>query len=141
MYGLWTALGSSILLYAVAGSIWQLAIVCFLAIGSMIAGDVSGTTLRQDPGPLELLGRVASLDTVVSFSLVPLSMALTGPIAAAAGARPTLLVAGTIAVSCTAVLFLTRPSLRHFDAGRLSGADARDIMGDLQEHGVGQTSS
>ena len=141
MYGLWTALGSSLLLYAVAGSIWQLAVVCFLAIGSMIAGEVIWITMLQDHVPHELLGRVASLDTVVSFSLVPLSMALTGPIAAAAGARATLLAAGTIAVSCVVALFLTRPSLRHFDSGKLSGQDSRDIMGDLQEQGVGQTSS
>jgi MFS family permease len=141
MYVLWTALASSVLWYAVAGTIWQLAIVCFLAIGSMIGGEVIWTTLLQDHVPHELLGRVASLDTVVSFSLVPVSMALTGPIAAAAGARPTMLVAGTIGVSCVVGLFLTRPSLRHFDAGRLSGQDSRDMMGDLQEQGVGQTSS
>jgi MFS family permease len=115
MYALWTVLASSVLLYAIAGSIWQLAVVCFLAIGAMIAGDVIWTTLLQDHIPHELLGRVAGLDTVVSFSLVPLSMALTGPIAAAAGARPTMLVAGTIGVSCIVGLFLTRPSLRHFD--------------------------
>jgi hypothetical protein len=52
-----------------------------------------------------------------------------------------MLVAGTIAVSCVVGLFLTRPSLRHFDSGKLSGQDSRDIMGDLQEQGVGQTSS
>jgi predicted MFS family arabinose efflux permease len=115
MYGLWTVLASSVLLYAIAGSIWQLAVVCFLAIGAMIAGDVIWTTLLQDHVPHELLGRVSSLDTVVSFSLVPLSMALTGPIAAAAGARSTMLVAGAIAVSCVGGLFLTRRSLRHFD--------------------------
>lgn len=134
MYLLWTVLASSVLLYAVAGSIWQLAVVCFLAIGAMIGGDVIWTTLLQDHVPHELLGRVASLDTVVSFSLVPLSMALTGPIAAAAGARPTMLVAGTVGVSCVAGLFLTRPSLRHFDVRR---AD----IGDLQDRGVGQTLS
>jgi len=134
MYLLWTVLASSVLLYAVAGSIWQLAVVCFLAIGAMIGGDVIWTTLLQDHVPHELLGRVASLDTVVSFSLVPLSMALTGPIAAAAGARPTMLVAGTVGVACVAGLFLTRPSLRHFDVRR---AD----IGDLQDRGVGQTLS
>ena len=134
MYLLWTVLASSVLLYAVAGSIWQLAVVCFLAIGAMIGGDVIWTTLLQDHVPHELLGRVASLDTVVSFSLVPLSMALTGPIAAAAGARPTMLVAGTVGVACVAGLFLNRPSLRHFDVRR---AD----IGDLQDRGVGQTLS
>jgi MFS family permease len=131
MYVLWTILASSVLLYALAGSIWQLAVVCFLAIGSMIGGEVIWTTLLQDHVPHELLGRVASLDTVVSFSLVPVSMALTGPIAAAAGARPTMLVAGAIGVSCVAGLFLTRTSLRHFDSGPLDIESGRDMMGDL----------
>ncbi len=131
MYVLWTAIAGSILLYAVAGSIWQLAVVCFLAIGSMIGGEVIWMTLLQDHVPHQLLGRVASLDTVVSFSLVPVSMALTGPIAAAAGAKPTMLVAGTIGVSCVAGLFLTRQSLRHFDSGPLDSESSRDMMGDL----------
>ena len=129
MYLLWTVLASSVVLYAVAGSIWQLAVVCFLAIGAMIAGDVIWTTLLQDHIPHALLGRVSSLDTVVSFSLVPVSMALTGPIAAAAGARPTMLVAGILGASCVAGLFLTRPSLRQFD------------VGDHQQRSVGQTLS
>jgi DHA3 family tetracycline resistance protein-like MFS transporter len=141
MYLLWSLLAFSVTLYALAGSIWQLAVVCFLAIGAMIGGDVIWTTLLQDHVPHELLGRVASLDTVVSFSLVPLSMALTGPIAAAAGARPTMLVAGIVGVSCVAGLFLSRPSLRHFDARPLEAADARAIMGDLQDRGVGQSLS
>jgi len=131
MYVLWTAIAGSVLLYAVAGSIWQLAVVCFLAIGSMIGGEVIWMTLLQDHVPHQLLGRVASLDTVVSFSLVPASMALTGPIAAAAGAKPTMLVAGTIGVSCVAGLFLTRQSLRHFDSSPLDSESSRDMMGDL----------
>jgi len=131
MYVLWTAIAGSVLLYAVAGSIWQLAVVCFLAIGSMIGGEVIWMTLLQDHVPHQLLGRVASLDTVVSFSLVPVSMALTGPIAAAAGAKPTMLVAGTIGVSCVAGLFLTRQSLRHFDSSPLDSESSRDMMGDL----------
>lgn len=115
MYLLWSFLLSCVALYALAESIWQLAVVCFLAIGAMIAGDIIWTTLLQDYVPGELLGRVASLDTVVSFSLVPLSMALTGPVAAAAGARPTMLVAGAFGLCCVAGLFLSRPSLRGFD--------------------------
>jgi small-conductance mechanosensitive channel len=115
MYLFWSVLASCIALYALAGAIWQLAVVCFLAIGAMIAGDVIWTTLLQDHVPGELLGRVASLDTVVSFSLVPLSMALTGPIAAAAGARPTMVVAGAVALCWVVGLFLSQPTLRRFD--------------------------
>jgi hypothetical protein len=97
----------------------------------MIGGEVIWMTLLQDHVPHELLGRVASLDTVVSFSLVPVSMALTGPIAAAAGARPTMLVAGTIGVSVALGFYFTRPSLRHFDSDRLDIETSRDMMGDL----------
>jgi MFS family permease len=118
MYCFWSLICSCIALYALAGTVSQLAIVSFLAGGSMIAGDIIWMTILQDNVPGELLGRVASLDTLVSFSLVPLSMALTGPLAAAAGARPTMFVAGLLSFSCIAGLFLTVPSLRRFDSDR-----------------------
>jgi MFS family permease len=118
MYCFWSLICACIALYALTGNVSQLALVCFLAAGSMIAGDIIWTTLLQDNVPDELLGRVASLDNLVSFSLVPLSMALTGPLAAVAGARPTMFVAGLLSFSCIAGLFLVVPSLRRFDSHR-----------------------
>jgi len=116
MYLFWSLLASCLILYAVAASIPQLALICFLAIGSMVAGDIIWATLLQDSVPAEIMGRVSSLDTLVSFSLVPLSMALTGPVAAAVGARTTLLVAGIVCVSCMVGTFLSVASIRTFDA-------------------------
>jgi MFS family permease len=137
MYLLWSFLASCVALYALAGSIWQLGVVCFLAIGAMIAGEIIWTTLLQDHVPGRLLGRVASLDTVVSFSLVPLSMALTGPIAAAAGARPTMLVAGVVGLCCVAGLFLSRPALRGFDFADSRAMMQAPVTEDARPPGVG----
>jgi hypothetical protein len=51
-------------------------------------------TLLQRRVPPELLGRVASLDFFVSISLMPVSMALAGPIADSIGIGTTFLIAG-----------------------------------------------
>jgi len=52
-------------------------------------------TLLQRRVPPELLGRVASLDFFVSVSLMPVSMALAGPVSDTIGLRNTFLIAGT----------------------------------------------
>jgi DHA3 family tetracycline resistance protein-like MFS transporter len=46
--------------------------------------------------PPELLGRVSSLDWLISIGLLPLSFALTGPVSGAIGAQATLIGAGLI---------------------------------------------
>jgi hypothetical protein len=47
---------------------------------------------------------------------VPLSIALTGPLAATIGVRATMIAAGTLGVCSLAGLYLGRRSLRQFDA-------------------------
>ena len=51
-------------------------------------------TLLQRRVPPHLLGRVASLDFFVSVSLMPVSMALAGPVSEAIGLRTTFPIAG-----------------------------------------------
>jgi len=51
-------------------------------------------TLKQREVPAALLGRVSSLDWLISIGLLPISFALTGPVAAAIGAQATLVAAG-----------------------------------------------
>jgi len=60
-------------------------------------------TLLQRRVPPALLGRVASLDFFVSISLMPISMALAGPVSEAIGLRTTFLVAGTVPMVFAAV--------------------------------------
>ena len=51
-------------------------------------------TLLQRRVPAHMLGRVASLDFFVSVSLMPVSMALAGPVSEAIGLRATFAIAG-----------------------------------------------
>ncbi|MEW2402232.1 MFS transporter [Streptomyces sp. NPDC046862] len=68
-------------------------------LGAMFsASSVIWGTLLQRRVPAHLLGRLASLDAFVSISLMPVSMALAGPVADAIGARTTFLVAGLVPV-------------------------------------------
>lgn len=60
-------------------------------------------TLLQRRVPPALLGRVASLDFFVSISLMPISMALAGPLADAIGLRNTFYIAGTVPVVAAVV--------------------------------------
>ena len=58
-----------------------------------------------------MLGRVSSLDWLISIGLLPLSFALTGPVSAAIGAQATLVAAGALgAVVTLSALFL--PGMR-----------------------------
>jgi DHA3 family tetracycline resistance protein-like MFS transporter len=115
MYALWATVAASIALYGLAGQLWQMMLAAFIGIGAMIGGEIVWATLFQELVPGRLLGRVVSLDTLVSFSLVPLSMVLTGPIAEAFGARATLLGAGVLGTSAIVLFFFAVPSLRNFD--------------------------
>jgi hypothetical protein len=67
-----------------------------LTAGLFEAGAIIWTTLLQQLVPRELLGRVSSLDWLVSTGLVPVSFALTGPVAGAIGPSNTLIGAGLL---------------------------------------------
>jgi DHA3 family tetracycline resistance protein-like MFS transporter len=58
------------------------------------AGTIVWATMKQRRVPGELLGRVSSLDWLISIGLLPVSFALTAPLAATLGVRTTLIAAG-----------------------------------------------
>jgi MFS family permease len=81
-------------LMGVTSHIWVV-VVCAFVLGAFFSAPmVIWGTLLQRRVPPELLGRVASLDFFVSVSLMPVSMALAGPVADAIGLRTTFLIAG-----------------------------------------------
>jgi hypothetical protein len=82
-------------------------------------GSIIWTTMLQQLVPRDLLGRVSSLDWLVSIGLVPLSFALTGPAAGAIGAEATLIVGGVLGSILMGVL-LFLPGVR--DPEREGGA-------------------
>jgi hypothetical protein len=121
MYGAWTVSGFAIVGYGIATEIWQAMLAAVFAGGLANAGLIVWMTLMQTRVPRALLGRVSSLDWFVSTSLIPVSFALTGPIAATAGSRETLVAAGVLS-GCITLAFLFVPGMR--DTERITTTNA-----------------
>jgi hypothetical protein len=78
------------------------------------AGTIVWATAKQRHVPASLLGRVSSLDWLISIGLLPLSFAITGPVSDAVGVRATLLGAGIVGgVVTLGALFL--PGMRDIE--------------------------
>jgi MFS family permease len=87
----------------IATEIWMLVVAAFVLGAFFSAPMVIWGTLLQRRVPPHLLGRVASLDFFVSISLMPISMAVAGPVSEAIGLRTTFLIAGTLPAVAAAV--------------------------------------
>jgi MFS family permease len=77
-----------------ATAVWQVVASAFVLGAVFSAPMVIWGTLLQRRVPPHMLGRVASLDFFVSVSLMPVSMALAGPVSEAIGLRATFAIAG-----------------------------------------------
>ena len=117
MYVVWTLATVALTGYGLAVATWQLMVACLAFNALETAGTIVWATMKQRHVPSHLLGRVSSLDWLISIGLLPVSFALTGPAAAAFGARDTLVFAGIIGgVITLAPLFL--PGMRDIERHR-----------------------
>jgi hypothetical protein len=82
-------------------------------------GNVIWYTLVQELIPKRFLGRVFSVDMLVSTGLYPTSIAVSGPIVGAIGG-PATLVAGGLASAVATGLALTRPGALDTDRPRVA---------------------
>jgi MFS family permease len=133
MYATWTLATLAIVGYGLATAAWQLMVVCLVFNALETAGTIVWATVKQRHVPSRLLGRVSSLDWMISIGLLPISFALTAPVAAVVGVRATLIGAGLVGAAITlAALFL--PGMRDIEslggraggaAGSLAGSEAR----------------
>ena len=96
MFVVWAVSTLPLCGYAFATATWQLFPLAAIEGAGMTAGQVVWSTLMQTRVPAALLGRVSSVDWLVSAGLAPLSFALTAPAAAAFGVSATLIVAGLV---------------------------------------------
>jgi MFS family permease len=117
MYGCWTLATLAVVGYGLGRTVPQLMLACLLFNGLEAAGTIVWATIKQRHVPGRLLGRVSSLDWLISISLLPVSFALTGPVASAVGARATLVGAGVIGAAATVVALLL-PGMRDVEEPR-----------------------
>ncbi|HEU4356769.1 MAG TPA: MFS transporter [Actinomycetota bacterium] len=87
--------------FGLVTELWQAMVVALVAEGSITLLMVIWVTLLQRLVPSEMLGRVSSLDWLISTAGVPLSFALVGPAASAFGVDQTLIVAGVLGAGLT----------------------------------------
>src|SRR4029079_9420419 len=105
---IWSFGGIPFLGFALGQGVWVLAACAGLWGASIAFGMIVWTTRMATRVPVELRGRVNSVDWFVSIGLAPLSSALTAPVADLIGVRETLAIAALVpAISTFALLFLT----------------------------------
>ena len=146
MYGVWTLSTLAVAGYGLASFPWQAMAACFVFNALEGAGTIVWATTKGRLVPHRLLGRVSSLDWFISIGLVPVSYAVTGPVAALFGARATLVGAGVLGGIVT-LSFLFLPGMRDVERsgelGRVSieredVATAMGADGDRIPVGVGE---
>jgi MFS family permease len=123
MYAAWT--GGALLLaaYGLATNVWQAMLAGLFRGMVATSGMIIWMTLMQTRVPRHLLGRVTSVDWFMSLGLIPISFALTGPIAEAIGAQTTLIGAGICGAAIT-IAFLFLPGMRDTERETVTPAPA-----------------
>ncbi|MBV9802597.1 MAG: MFS transporter, partial [Solirubrobacterales bacterium] len=108
MYLTWTVATVAVAGYGLATGLWGLMLASVLFNTLETAGTIAWATIKQRHVPSHLLGRVSSLDWLISIGLLPLSYALTGPVSAAVGPRQTLIWAGVLGAIVTVAPLLSQ---------------------------------
>ncbi len=111
MYLSWTAGVGFMAGYGIMGALWQALVIAFATAALFQVGQIIWITLLQQLVPRQLLGRVASLDWLLSSGLVPVSFALTAPAAELLGPSTTMVAAGLIGALLMGIL-LFAPHVR-----------------------------
>ncbi len=135
IYCAWSLSTLAVVGYGLARAPWQAMLACFAFNAFESAGLIVWLTTKQSLVPTRLLGRVSSLDWLISIGLMPISYALAGPVAGLLGTRPTLIGAGLLgAVITFAFLFL--PGMRAAETAlalRDGGNAAAEADGDASQ--------
>lgn len=134
IYLCWTVSTLAVAGYGLARVPWQAMIAAFVFGSLESAGLIAWTTTKQRLVPRRLLGRVSSLDWFISIGLVPVSYALTGPIAELLGARTTLIAAGVLGGAVT-FGFLFLPGMRDIErSGSIHKSALQHAIADFARH-------
>jgi MFS family permease len=95
---MWGAGAAPLVLIGIARELWIMAAASFVVGFTGSVAMVIWGTLLQRRVPPHLLGRVSSLDFFVSLALMPVSMAIAGPVGEWIGVPLTFVLAGSIPV-------------------------------------------
>ncbi|MHB1251726.1 MAG: MFS transporter [Acidimicrobiales bacterium] len=103
---MWLAWGTAPLLaipFGLAPTAWVAVVFAFVVGLLLMVGNILWGSLMQSEVPKEVLGRVSSVDWMVSLGLSPVGVAIAGVVAGTVGIRVTIVVPGVI-IGVTALL-------------------------------------
>lgn len=125
MWLVWGAAAAVAASIGLATQAWLVAVLVF-AFGPLIVyGQVIWEAMLQQEVPRRLLGRVSSVDWLVSLVVVPIGVAAAGAVAQRVGPRATILVPGTVVFVLEGLLLLLVPSITASDR-RPASTDATE---------------
>ena len=101
-------------LYGLHLPLWTLLVAALVNGIALEADQLAWTGLLQEKIPNEELGRVFSLDSLGSFALLPVGLALTGWATQTFGPSPVFLIGGGV-TALIALLALLIPAIRQLD--------------------------
>jgi MFS family permease len=122
VYVVWTLATLAVAAYGLATAMWELMLASLAFNFLETAGTIVWATMKQRYVPGNLLGRVCSLDWLISIGLLPVSLALTGPLSAVLGVRATLVGAGLVGAAAT-LGGLMLPGMRDIDHAAPAAAE------------------
>jgi MFS family permease len=128
MYICWTLATLAVAGYGLGRSSVQLMVACLVFNALEAAGTIVWATIKQRHVPQSLLGRVSSIDWMISIGLLPISYALTAPVAGLVGARATLVGAAAVGAVVTFGALFVR-GVRDVEGNELRRAPAPAGLG------------
>jgi DHA3 family tetracycline resistance protein-like MFS transporter len=109
-------------------SLWWVVAGYMIAGFAMMPFNTLLHTALQRQFPPSLLGRISSVDWLCSLALLPLGLAVIGPLADAVG-RTTVLVAAAVVQLGAALLVLAVPGVRDFHQEE---HEEQPVLGDVE---------
>jgi len=122
----WIIAGVAVVGLGVAPWLWCAVLAAAVAWGTITYGNLQWFPLMQKNIPPELLGRVSSVDWMMSLALAPVGTLASGYIVTAIGARPTMIAAGAVAALCGLVLVI--PGVRAPDRANAAAVPDEAVM-------------
>jgi MFS family permease len=96
MYAAWGLATFALVGFGIADELWPMYLVSAASSACITVLLILWTTLMQRMVPARFLGRVSSLDWMLSTAGTPASYALTGPVSSVLGPQATLVAAGSV---------------------------------------------
>lgn len=136
-YSCWIISMIAYSVYGVVPSLPALYLAAAVSLGAGVTGGVIWLSLLQERVPDHVLGRVASLDSLATVGLMPLSMALAGPAAALFGPQAVFIAGGCLAAAIHALGGLA--VLRSYRRDTLNAVESPAEVKDAVRYGEGRT--